>query len=60
MSYVTIITLSPNQTLDNLKVLEMEPVRFSKGDLYMSFIRPFQLKRSHLIKLTFFEGGKVL
>ena len=35
----------------NLKVLEMGPLRFSKDNIYKTFTRPFQVKRSPLIKL---------
>ena len=31
---------------NNLKVLEIEPLRFNKGDLDKAFTRPFPLKRS--------------
>ena len=48
-----------SKTFKLLKVLEMGPLTFSEGDFYKNFTRPFQLKMSSFIKVTFLVG-KVL
>ena len=51
--------MNRHHCLTLIKVLEMGPLGFSKGDLYMTFPRSFQLKRA-LFKNVTFSLGKVL
>ena len=52
--YKNIFT-APNETFNNLKVLEMGPLRFSKGDLYKNL----PAEKVTFMKVTF-SVGKVL
>ena len=40
-----------------INYLEKGPLIFSKGDLYKTFTKPFQLKMSPFLKASFSVGG---